>query len=266
MEKNLGIKWYDTIDSTNSQAARELETAPEGSVWIADFQTAGRGQRGNRWESGKGENLTFSILLRPEFLHPAKQFLISQVCALGVSRYLKDKGLPAKIKWPNDIYIGDRKICGMLIENSLRSDKLSVSIAGIGLNLNQTHFASDAPNPTSMLLEFSSQQLEPAIAFNRREELACLLGYIFTAYDELKDGFEEELCSEYTENLYRLGEFHKFLETDPDAPADVPVEKMAAGNEITARIIGTDQYGCARLELENGEIRTYPFKGIRYVI
>lgn len=266
MEKNLGIKWYDTLDSTNSQAARELDTAPEGSVWIADFQTAGRGQRGNKWESGKGENLTFSILLRPEFLHPQKQFLISQICALGVSRYLNDKGLPAKIKWPNDIYIGNKKICGMLIENSLRSDKLAVSIAGIGLNLNQTRFASDAPNPTSMMLEFSSRQIEHAPQFNRREELAGLLGYILTAYDELKDGFEEELDREYTENLYRLGEFHKFIETDPNAPADMPVEKMAAGREITARIIGTDGYGCAMLELENGEVRTYPFKGIRYVI
>ena len=266
MEKNLGIKWYDTIDSTNSQAARELDTAPEGSVWIADFQTAGRGQRGNKWEGKKGENLTFSILFRPEFLHPAKQFLISQICALGVSRYLNGKGLPAKIKWPNDIYIEDRKICGMLIEHSLRSDKLAVSIAGIGLNLNQTVFDSDAPNPTSMMLEFSSRQMEHAHQFNRREELASLLGYIFTAYDELREGFEEELDNEYTENLYRLGEFHKFIETDSEAPGDVPVEKMAAGREITARIIGTDRYGCAILELENGERRTYPFKGIRYVI
>ena len=97
-------------------------------------------------------------------------------------------------------------------------------------------------------------------------ELAGLLGYIFTAYDELKEGFEEELDREYTENLYRLGEFHKFIETDPNAPADMPVEKMAARREITARIIGTDGYGCAMLELENGEVRTYPFKGIRYVI
>lgn len=274
MEKNLGIKWYDTLDSTNSQAARELETAAEGCVWIADFQTQGRGQRGNKWESGKGENLTFSILLRPEFLHPSRQFLISQICALGVSRYLNDKGLPAKIKWPNDIYIGDKKICGILIENSISGDKLAVSVAGIGFNLNQTRFASDAPNPTSMLLEFLSRQMPlPANpqsgagkAFNRKEELASMLGYIFTAYQELQEGYDRELENEYTGNLYRLGELHRFIETDPEAPADMPVEKMATGNEITARIIGVDQYGCAILELENGERRTYPFKGIRYVI
>lgn len=264
MEKNLGIKWYDTIDSTNSQAARELDTAPHGSVWIADFQTAGRGQRGNKWESGRGENLTFSILLRPEFLHAPRQFLISQVCAIGVCRYLQEKGLPAMIKWPNDVYIGNKKICGMLIENSLRGDKLAVSIAGIGLNLNQTRFASDAPNPTSLLLESPSRQVNAT--FNRREELASLLGYIFTAYGELEEGFAEELDKEYTENLYRLGEYHRFIEIAPEAPGDMPVEKMAAGREITARIIGVDTYGCAILELEDGERRTYPFKGIRYVI
>ena len=283
MDKNLGIKWYRTIDSTNTQAAREIDTAAEGSVWIADYQTAGRGQRGNKWESSEGENLTFTILLRPEFLHPAQQFQISQVCALGVCRYLSDKGLPTKIKWPNDIYIGNKKICGMLIENSVRGDKLAVSISGIGLNLNQTVFSSDAPNPTSLLLEFSSRQLLPdpphtqspgngtdtpeeGFRFNRKEELATLLGYIFTAYGELQDGFYKELDKEYTQNLYRLNEFHKFIEISNDADVNMPVEKIKDGKEITARIIGVDTYGCAILELENGETRNYPFKGIRYII
>ena len=262
MEKNLDIKWYRTLDSTNTQAAREIDTAPEGTVWIADFQTAGRGQRGNKWESAESENLTFSILLRPEFLHPANQFQVSQICSLGVCRYLVAKGLPAKIKWPNDIYIGNKKICGMLIEHSIRGDKLAVSIAGIGFNLNQTRFASDAPNPTSLLLESSSRQN----LFDRKDELQQLLGYIFTAYRELQEGFHKELDKEYTQNLYRLGQWHKFIEIDPDAPADMPVEKMAADRTITARLIGTDPYGCAILELSDGTKKTYPFKGIRYVI
>lgn len=283
MEKNLGIKWYRTLDSTNTQAAREIDTAREGTVWIADFQTAGRGQRGNKWESAESENLTFTILLRPEFLHPSLQFRISQICSIGVCRYLVAKGLPAKIKWPNDIYIGNKKICGMLIEHSIRGDKLAVSIAGIGLNLNQTKFASDAPNPTSLLLECSSRQLLPApphaqppykeectpeerYRFHRKEELQQLLGYIFTAYQELQDGFHTELDKEYTENLYRLGEWHKYIEIDPDAPADMPVEKMAAATTVTARLIGVDQYGCAILEHQNGTKKTYPFKGIRYVL
>ncbi len=262
MEKNLGIKWYQTIDSTNSQANRELADAPHGSVWAADFQTAGRGQRGNKWESKAAENLTFTILLRPTFLHPSQQFLISQVAAIGVCRYLCSKGLPAQIKWPNDIYIGNRKICGMLIENSISADKMSASIVGIGLNLNQREFSSDAPNPTSLVLETDI----PDNTYNRKEELSSLLSYIFTAYSELEEGFAQELGQEYLANLYRLGEWHQFIEIDTNAPADMPVEKMAAGRTITARITGVDPYGCVILEHQDGTVQTYPFKGIRYIL
>ena len=163
------------------------------------------------------------------------------------------------IKWPNDIYIGNKKICGMLIEHSISGDKLSGSIVGIGLNLNQKVFASDAPNPTSLAIELGEE-------YDRKEELTRLLEYICTAYQELEDGFHKELDTEYTQNLYRLDQFHKFIEIDPNAPADMPVEKMAAGNAITARIIGVDQYGCAILEHEDGTKKTYPFKGIRYIL
>lgn len=262
MEKNLGIKWYQTIDSTNSQANRELADAPHGSVWAADFQTAGRGQRGNKWESKAAENLTFTILLRPAFLHPSQQFLISQITSLGVLRYLNSKGLEAKIKWPNDIYIGNRKICGMLIENSISADKMSASIVGIGLNLNQREFSSDAPNPTSLVLETDI----PDNTYNRKEELSSLLSYIFTAYSELEEGFAQELGQEYLANLYRLGEWHQFIEIDTNTPADIPVEKMAAGRTITARITGVAPYGCVILEHQDGTVQTYPFKGIRYVL
>lgn len=262
MEKNLGIKWYQTIDSTNSQANRELADAPHGSVWVADFQTAGRGQRGNKWESKAAENLTFTILLRPTFLHPSQQFLISQIASLGVLRYLNSKGLEAKIKWPNDIYIGNRKICGMLIENSISADKMSASIVGIGLNLNQREFSSDAPNPTSLALETDI----PDNTYNRKEELTELLGYIFTAYSELEEGCAQELRQEYLANLYRLGEWHQFIEIDTNTPADMPVEKMAAGRTITARITGVDPYGCVILEHQDGTIQIYPFKGIRYIL
>ena len=262
MEKNVDIKWYQTIDSTNTQAAREMSQAAEGTVWIADFQTAGRGQRGNKWESKPAENLTFSILFKPTFLSPAQQFAISQVAAIGVCRYLCSKGLPAQIKWPNDIYIGNKKICGMLIENSISADKMSASIVGIGLNLNQREFSSDAPNPTSLVLETDI----PDNTYNRKEELSSLLSYIFTAYSELEEGFAQELGQEYLANLYRLGEWHQFIEIDTNAPADMPVEKMAAGRTITARITGVDPYGCVILEHQDGSVQTYPFKGIRYVL
>lgn len=150
----------------------------------------------------------------------------------------------------------------MLIEHSISGDKLAGSIVGIGLNLNQREFSPYAPNPTSLILEKVPQTGE----YSRREELSQLLGYLCTAYEELEEGFAEELDAEYTEKLYRLGEFHQFMETDADVPADMPVEKMAPGREITARITGVDQYGCLELVFPDGKMRTYPFKGIRYVI
>ena len=268
MRKNVDIKWYQTLDSTNTQAAREISQAPDGTVWIADFQTAGRGQRGNRWESAKCENLTFSILFKPTFLSPAQQFAISEVAAIGVCRYLCSKGLPAQIKWPNDIYIGNKKICGMLIEHSISGDKLAGSIIGIGLNLNQREFSSDAPNPTSLLLETEAPASSnvPERRYDRREELSELLGYIFTAYGELEEGHAGELNQEYLDCLYRFNQWHQFIEIDANAPADMPVEKMAAGRTITARITGVDPYGCVILEHQDGTLHTYPFKGIRYLL
>ena len=272
MRKNVDIKWYQTLDSTNTQAAREISQAPDGTVWIADFQTAGRGQRGNRWESAKCENLTFSILFKPTFLSPAQQFAISEVAAIGVCRYLCSKGLPAQIKWPNDIYIGNKKICGMLIEHSISGANLAGSIVGIGLNLNQREFSSDAPNPTSLLLEIEAiassgaTTVPPEGTYDRREELSELLGYIFTAYGELEDGFAAELNQEYLDCLYRFNQWHRFIEIDANAPADMPVEKMAAERTITARITGIDPYGCVILEHQDGTVQSYPFKGIRYII
>ncbi len=261
MKKNLTINWFDTIDSTNTQAGREIDTAPEGCVWIADFQTAGRGQRGNSWESSRGKNLTFTTLFRPGFLHASKQFSISEIVALGVCRYLKEKGVMPRIKWPNDIYIGDKKICGMLIEHTVCGDKLSASIAGIGINLNQTEFASDAPNPTSLrLLTASSAE------YDRREELSRVLSHIYTLYEDLRDGYEEEIRYEYMENLYRFNEFCRFTEIDPDDIADRPVEKMKAGKEIEARITGIDENSCLILEHKTGAVKHYAFKEIRYII
>lgn len=261
MEKNLVINWFETIDSTNTQALREIATAPEGSVWIADFQTAGRGQRGNSWESIRGKNLTFTLLLRPEFLPVTQQFAVSEIVALGVCRYLKDNEIDAKIKWPNDIYVGDRKICGMLLEHTLCGDKLAVSIAGIGINLNQTEFASDAPNPASLRL-LTGKETE----YDRKTELSRVLSHIFSLYEDLAHGYEEEIKQEYLKNLYRLNEFHYFREMDPDAPADMPAEKMQAGEVFPARIIGLDENACLMLEHKTGVVKHYAFKEIKYVI
>ena len=113
------ITWFDSVDSTNTRLAADRAGLPDRTVYAAVFQTAGRGQKGNRWESKAGENLTFSVLLKPAGLPVREQFILSQVTALSLVDYLRSKGIEAGIKWPNDIYAGDRKICGTLIENYL---------------------------------------------------------------------------------------------------------------------------------------------------
>lgn len=273
MQQNLVIKWYTTIDSTNTQAHKEALHSPEGSVWFAEYQTNGRGQRGNKWESGAGENLTFTLLLKPVFLNPVQQFAISQVISVGICKYLQLKGVEPKIKWPNDIYIGNKKICGILIEHSISGDNLSVSICGIGLNLNQTKFSSDAPNPTSLALEIarkkSSGEKNTVSEYDLKTELSDLLSHILTIYNNLKLNplSVESLHKEYLNYLYRFNSRHKFIEITQQKNLDIPVEKIEQGKTIEGKIINVDPYGCLVMQTFNpDEVKTYSFKEIKYII
>ncbi|MDR0294606.1 MAG: biotin--[acetyl-CoA-carboxylase] ligase [Prevotellaceae bacterium] len=146
------ITWLDAIDSTNSEAARHYATAADLDVWVATFQEAGRGQQQNRWESEANKNLLFSIFFRPSKLRAKKQFLLSQLVSLALCNSLQEEGVKAVIKWPNDIYVGKKKIAGILIEHYISGTHVLTSIAGIGLNVNQSVFHT-APNPTSLFLE-----------------------------------------------------------------------------------------------------------------
>lgn len=140
----------DQTESTNTLARAMVGTLDHMAVVRAICQSAGRGQRGNSWEAEPGKNLTLSIVLKPEGFPALRQFEMSECVALGVVDALSEYGIKAKIKWPNDIYVGDRKICGILLEHSVMGTDLQYSIAGIGLNVNQLKFISDAPNPVSM--------------------------------------------------------------------------------------------------------------------
>ena len=166
MSKKHDIIWLESVDSTNEEAKRHISDIDNLSVLSALEQTAGRGQRGNTWTSAPGENLMFSIVLKfseePDGngesacmpLLPARdQFILNEIASLSVVDFLSQHGIPARIKWPNDIYVGSKKICGILIENSLRGSEISTSIIGIGLNINQRNFNVNLPNPTSMVLE-----------------------------------------------------------------------------------------------------------------
>ena len=140
----------EEVDSTNSYVSHHASELEDMTMVIADSQTAGRGQRGNSWESERGKNLTMTLLHRPAGLHPREQFAISEAVAIAVTDYLADEGIEASIKWPNDIYVGNKKIAGILIEHSVTSSEIGHSRIGLGLNVNQTTFLSDAPNPVSM--------------------------------------------------------------------------------------------------------------------
>lgn len=145
------MKWeivcLDEIDSTN----RWMKEHGSGDmVVVADYQTAGRGCGTNRWESQRGRNLLFSLLLHPKDIDVRHQFRISEVVSVALCDTLEEYATGFSIKWPNDIYWHDSKICGMLTENRVVGQSLTESIVGIGLNVNQQEFLSDAPNPVSL--------------------------------------------------------------------------------------------------------------------
>ena len=157
MKAQTPITWLESIDYTNSEARRQMGTVDKLSVFAAKYQTAGRGQRGNKWSSAAGENLTFSILAPLSGdnrinVRAVDQFNITIVSALAVSDLLTKYGIDNRIKWPNDIYIRNKKVCGMLIENVLKGKFVDTTILGIGVNVNQKVFSDNLPNPVSMSL------------------------------------------------------------------------------------------------------------------
>lgn len=166
MDKLTDIRWYDSVESTNDEARRLIRDLDNLSVIAARCQTAGRGQGDHKWHSLPGENLTFSVVLKfgERGLAPLAArdaLLITETVTLALRLYLEEKGITVRIKWPNDIYTGNRKICGILIENILQGQDVASSIIGIGLNLNQTEFPSDLPNPVSLAL-LTGSRYDPA--------------------------------------------------------------------------------------------------------
>ena len=258
MAQNKNIIWLKSTDSTNNRALDGIDIYPDGSVWAALHQSAGRGQRGNSWQSAEGENLTFSILFKPDFILAQEQFVISAAVAIGITNYLISKGIEAKIKWPNDIYVADKKICGILIENFIGGEGVSSSICGIGLNLNQLDFPPQLPNPTSVLIEREGRGGECCEKFSLEEELELLLNEIFAQYEaakreKLANGNFNPIYKNYHSKLYRLNQFHTFVET-------------ATNQRVIAKIIGITEQACLLLQYSDGFTRAFAFKEISYVI
>ena len=197
----MKIKWHNTIESTFSGMEIAKNQLADKEVWAARFQTAGRGQKGNTWCSANGENLTFSIYLRHRGLEARNQFAVCQAVSLGVCRYLVTKGVDASIKWPNDIYVGDRKICGILISNTVSGALLKDSVAGIGINLNQIGFPDWVPNPVSLKLITGNDYVI-------EDELPLALNEIFAEYDAIGDS----TAPDYLRRLYLKDTPHIFTD------------------------------------------------------
>ncbi len=203
LKEEVRIIWLETADSTNSELRRRMDALDNLSVIAAEEQTAGRGQGSHSWFSRPGSGLTFSVLLRfpPEGrfrVKAADLLLITELVTLAIRDYLLDRGIDAGIKWPNDIWVGDRKICGILIENILDADMIRRSIVGIGLNVNETDWPEELPNPVSM------KQLSGR-TYSIREELEALCEGIRRRYACLgSEEGREGLDSEFGKYMFRL--------------------------------------------------------------
>ena len=145
-----GIVWLKSTDSTNSELRRRLDQSGNLSIVAAEMQSAGRGQGEHTWHSAPGQNLTFSILLRHRDLKVSDALAVTSIMALGIRDYLQTKGIEPWIKWPNDIWVGDKKICGILVENTISAGMIEFSIVGVGLDIDQTDWPSELPNPVSL--------------------------------------------------------------------------------------------------------------------
>ncbi|HTN07232.1 biotin--[acetyl-CoA-carboxylase] ligase [Agriterribacter sp.] len=194
------------IDSTNNYAMQMVHArlAKHGDAWFAMDQTKGKGQRGKTWWSRPGENIIISIIIEPSFLLPVQSFLLNAAIALGTYDFFKKyAGNEIRIKWPNDIYWRDRKAGGILIENSIRSNKWLYAVAGLGLNINQRHFEENLYRPTS-LRQITGKSFE---VINLAKELCCFLE---ERYEVLKAGNETLILHDYRLAMYKLNERVKF--------------------------------------------------------
>lgn len=243
--------------STNYDLAGIAADAVHGTTVYADRQTAGRGQRGNSWESEPGKNLTFSILLKRGNVHPADQFLLSEICAIAVARILSKYVSDITIKWSNDIYYKDKKICGMLIEHSISSGRINHTIAGIGINVNQTEFVSDAPNPVSLAMILGHEVSTEQILHEVSDEILDLCDKLPAEADKIHD--------EFLQTLYRRNGFHRYRSMKDSVSVD-GTETIEEFSEFDAAIADVARNGMLKLRTETGKYHVFAFKEIAFVI
>ena len=245
------IKWHrsDSIGSTNTYL-RELgggDPSFDYEIAVATFQTAGRGQKGNTWESEAGKNLLFSILAHPQGIKVHEQFYISEAIALAVSDSViafigPEYADGVSVKWSNDVYWEDFKMAGILIENTLQGDRILDTVVGVGLDVNQEVFVSDAPNPISL-----------KNITGREFDLDALLNDIvdrFIGYMKLSADKRPEVDQLYRNRLYRREGYHKFRDSN---------------GTFEARIEGIRPDGCLMLQTSASEHRVYEVTQVQFL-
>lgn len=239
------IIYLEKTESTNSYLKEftSNEEVANGFTVYTDYQTAGRGQRGNSWESEACKNLLFTTLLLPINIKATDQFIISQFVCLAIKDILSAYTNDITIKWPNDIYWKDRKIAGILIENNLIDDTITQSFLGIGININQEKFNSNAPNPIS-LRQITGQE------HNTKEILVNIISKILD-YQNGSTQNTEYIRQKYKNSLYRKDGYHYFSD---------------GKEEFLARILDIENSGLLILELTNKTTRTFAFKEVQFII
>lgn len=236
---NYNIITFDSVTSTNDIASKG--NYPEGTIIVAHSQSEGRGQRGNRWVSRPGDNLTFSLVVEPTHIHVGEQFVISMIASLASADAIRQAGVECMVKWPNDLYVDNRKVGGILIEHSLQGEYLTESVIGIGINIKQTEFDPSLPNPVSLSIMGRCDQTPDSIL-----KLFC---YHFSV--RYKQSYQQ-LFTDYMARLWRRDGVHRFSDT---------------AGEFMARIADIDPHtGMLTLQDNQGVPREYWFKEVEQII
>ena len=244
---------FDEVSTTMQLLHTDRLADGEVQLVTADFQTNGHGQVNTVWESARAENLTFSFAFRPRRVAAAEQFLLSEIACLAVAHTLDAYTEGISVKWPNDVYHRDRKICGMLLTHTLHGAQIADTLVGIGLNLNQKRFEGDAPNPVSLrqIMGRSVDREQVLGDFARRFDL--LLQRITQPDPESRLARRRALHGEYLRRLYHREAAYDYVD-------------VASGRRFSAHIVDVAPSGEITLRTAEGTLRHYYFKEVRFVV
>lgn len=254
MLKPKVAKYFSSVASTNSALLADLERKPqltEGTVYLAVDQSAGRGQGSNQWHSTPGANLTLSILLRPVHLSVDAVFALNAAVSLATARCVQTFLPPhlkhsVRVKWPNDVYVGDQKIAGILIQNALRGNQLQYAVAGIGLNVNERDFPIGLRPRAISIRQLTNDDI------SLEDVSEQLFEHLSENYQLIIDGNLRQLRQDYQQQLYRLGLPTRFM-------------RLHNETEFTATITGVSREGRLALMHSGDEKELVDVHSIRFL-